>query len=174
MTKQLTGGGFYCGLLLAVSVQAEPVRIDLQLPAIDVAQYKRPFVAVWVEQAGQKQAVRDLQVWYDDKKWLKDLRRWWRKSGRYQSASDNNAIDGITAATQAPGRYSLQWDGTDNAGNNLSRPVTIYLESVREHGDRSLLKQEIRLGQGSQQYSIEAGAELGPAQIMVGESYAAN
>jgi hypothetical protein len=157
------------GCLSINTAHAEPVTVELQLPVIGSGQYKRPFIAVWVEQEGERKALQTLALWYDDKKWLKDIRRWWRKAGRYEMAKESVSFDGVTAATRAPGTYTIKWDGRDNNGDLLSGKHFIYMESVREHGNRTLLKQEVSLGDGPHQYEIAAGTELGPVQIKVGE-----
>ena len=147
-------------------LHADQVSISFELPQISVAKYQRPFVAVWVEQKGQRKALDTVGVWYDDKKWLKDIRRWWRKAGRY-----DQELDGVTGATKPPGSYELIWDGKDKQGNEVSGEVTLYLEAVREHGNRTLLKQKINLGSGAKQsYELTAGDEIGPVRILVGDS----
>jgi len=153
------------GLLNIPAVHAEEHKIQLEIPKLVTAKYQRPFVAVWVEQKGQRQAVKTISVWFDDKKWLKDIRRWWRKAGRY-----GQAVDGVTGASRAPGTHAVHWDGTDNQGKTLpAGEYTIYLEAVREHGDRTLLKQKVTLGAGVKTYQLDAGAELGPVSISIGE-----
>lgn len=147
-------------------LHADQVSISFELPQIAVAKYQRPFVAVWVEEKGQRKALDTVGVWYDDKKWLKDIRRWWRKAGRY-----DQELDGVTGATKPPGSYELIWDGKDKQGNEVSGEVTLYLEAVREHGNRTLLKQKINLGSGAKQsYELTAGDEIGPVRILVGDS----
>ena len=73
-------------LSLSFSVTAAEISIDVEVPQLDVAEYHRPYVALWIEQNNKH--VADLNVWYDLKmkdnegeKWLKDMRQWWRKSG---------------------------------------------------------------------------------------------
>jgi hypothetical protein len=154
-------------LVIAPLSQAETVTIEFQLPQLNTSQYQRPFVAVWVEQKGQRQAVKTISVWFDDKKWLKDIRRWWRKAGRY-----DQAVDGVTGATKPPSSYNLTWDGSNIQGQPLpAGEYTLYLEAVREHGNRTLLKQKIMLGTDElQTYTLEAGDELGVVSIQVGKS----
>lgn len=167
-------------MLAALTTHAETVTLEFDLPHINTADYERPFVAVWAEQPGQRQAVKDIALWYNNKKWLKDIRRWWRKSGRYsnqkpnisQQPGSNQAIDAISGATRSAGHYQVVWDGRDAHGKPLTGPVTLYFEAVREHGDRSLLKQTIQLGNGNQDYILKAGSELGPVTIIVGEHHA--
>lgn len=139
----------------------EALSITLSLPEIQTGQYQRPYTAVWVEDASGK-AVKTLAVWHGDKKWLKDLRRWWRKTGRYQDGD----IDGATGATKGPGQYSLSWDGTDSTGNPVAEgEYQLVLEASREHGSRSLLKQKFTLPDSNKTYRIKAGKELGPVSI---------
>lgn len=154
---------FVSAALLSPIASAETVHIDMQLPALKSAQYKRPYVAVWLEQKGQRKAVHTVAVWHEDKKWLKDIRRWWRKAGRY-----GDVPDAVTGATRAPGQYQLTWDGKDTTGTELVGEYQLMLEASREHGDRTLLKQAILLGSGSQNYQIDAGTELGPVTIRIG------
>ena len=77
---------------------------------VNVAEYHKPYVAVWVEPAGGG-AARTLAVWYDVKKggaepgtkWLADLRTWWRKGGR----SLKLPADGVSSITRAPGAHRI-------------------------------------------------------------------
>src|SRR3546814_16785820 len=76
-----------CGLASTPALAAD-LDLKLQIPQIDVVEYHRPYVAVWLERADQSVAA-NLAVWYDLKKrdhegekYLTDLRQWWRSSGR--------------------------------------------------------------------------------------------
>lgn len=164
MSKRYLLPVVFAGSLLAGPVQAQTVDISLQLPVIKSSQYKRPYVAVWVERKGERRALTTLAVWHEDEKWLKDIRRWWRKAGRYSAD-----VDGVTGATRAPGTYKLSWNGKNSNGEALSGEFLICLEAVREHGNRTLIKQIVRLGDGAQTYTIAAGDELGPVTVKVGE-----
>ncbi|MGB0734015.1 MAG: DUF2271 domain-containing protein [Pontibacterium sp.] len=156
------------GLALLLSFSsfslADTVDIDVTLPEISTSQYKRPFLAVWVEAKGQREAQKTITVLFDDKKWLKDIRRWWRKGGRY-----NHDVDGVTGATKPPGVYRFTWDGRNQQGDKVpAGEYTLYVEAVREHGDRTLLKQRIVLGADTAQtYEVKAGDEVGPVTIKV-------
>lgn len=163
MKKHLLASWLLTGLM-AQPLMAQTVDIEFQLPTISSGQYKRPYAAVWVEKAGERQAVETLAIWYEDKKWLKDVRRWWRKAGRYDAATD-----AVTGATKPPGAYKLKWSAKDAEGNALSGEYLLCFEAVREHGNRTLLKQKIELGKGTQRYQLKAGDEIGPVTIVVGE-----
>jgi hypothetical protein len=97
-------------LLLAplASVIAKPIpenaqlEVGFQLPVIETTMYARPYVAVWIEDADRK-PVRTVQLWVGKDEWLKDLRSWWRKVGRY----DRELIDAVTSATRPAGEYKF-------------------------------------------------------------------
>lgn len=152
-------------LLLAtgpVANAAEPLDVSFELPLIDNGDARRPFVAVWVESKGK--ALRSLALWMDDDEWEVDLRRWWRKSGRY----GHENVDATTSATRSAGRYSLSWDGRDGAGQPVAAgKYQLVLEAVREDGNRTLLKQPFTLGDSAQRFTLPAGLELGPVEIKV-------
>lgn len=146
-----------------ISSGIKSVEMQFTLPVIESGQYQRPYVAVWVEDSKGK-AVKTLSVWHEDKKWLKDLRRWWRKTGRYQKED----LDAVTGATKAPGSFTLSWDGKDYQGNPVkSGQYQLCFEASREHGDRTLLKQKFTLPDQGKEYQIKAGSELGPVEIKV-------
>ena len=63
---------------------ASQAKLDVALPQLDVAEYHKPYLAVWIEDSKRK--ATQVAVWYDvemredkGKEWLKDLRQWWRR-----------------------------------------------------------------------------------------------
>lgn len=126
----------------ASSSQASELNISIEIPQLNVAEYHNPYVAIWLENLDDK-SVTDLQVWYNAKmrdkegnKWLKDLRQWWRKSGR----SLDMPVDAITAATQGPGKYDLSFIADDEKLKNLTPgKYRLRIEAAREVGGRELL-----------------------------------
>ncbi|NMU52501.1 DUF2271 domain-containing protein, partial [Vibrio parahaemolyticus] len=92
------------------------VDFELELPKIDTSMYARPYVAVWVEN-DQRKPVKTIQLWVGKDGWLKDLRSWWRKAGRY----DRELVDAVTSATRPAGQYRFVWDGTNDAGERLEQ-----------------------------------------------------
>ncbi|MCV6636150.1 DUF2271 domain-containing protein [Candidatus Albibeggiatoa sp. nov. NOAA] len=149
-----------CGLASLHMVHADTLTVELELPVIRTPQYEAPFVAVWLEQKGQRRALQTLSVWYNDKKWLKDLRRWWRKAGRYGEEN----FDAVSSASRVAGRYKERWELTDIAAGDY----ILYLEAAREHGDRTVLKQPIRFGAAqAQQFELVGGKEIGAVSIQI-------
>ena len=130
------------GLATAPAVAAE-LSVTVEIPQLSVAEYHRPYVAVWVEKPDQ-QVAANLAVWYDvglrnkeGEKWLKDMRQWWRRSGRELTMP----IDGVTGATRAPGRHTLRFDAARGplAGLAPGR-YNLVVEAAREVGGREVLR----------------------------------
>lgn len=129
---------------IASPAMADTMTIDITIPRMKVAEYHKPYVAVWLEGADGK--ARTLSVWYDKdqragegRKWLSDMRTWWRKAGR--SAS----IDGVSGATRAPGPQKL----TVPAAALRGLPAGEYqlrIEAAREVGGREVVTLPVKLG----------------------------
>jgi len=67
----------------AVAAPAAAGTVTVTIPRLNVAEYHRPYVAVWLDPVGGG-APRTLALWYDVKKagnepgtkWLSELRAW--------------------------------------------------------------------------------------------------
>lgn len=126
----------------ATSASAE-LKLELEIPRLDVAEYHRPYIAVWVENQDQSTAAQ-LAVWYqtdpkkeDGTQWLKDLRQWWRRGGRELQMP----VDGLTGATRPAGAHVLSFKSTDKQLANLAPgKYNVVVEATREVGGRELLR----------------------------------
>ncbi len=137
----------------------ESAKLDVQfeLPKIDTTMYARPYVAVWVEDSSRK-SVKTIELWVGKDEWLKDLRSWWRKVGRY----DRELVDAVTSATRPAGQYRFVWDGKSDSGEKLEQgEYTIHIEVVREHGGRNYLRQKVILGSENVSYQLKPTEETG-------------
>ena len=132
------------GLLATSPAYATTLDINIEVPKLNVAEYHRPYVAVWLEGADQKVAA-NLSVWYQQTgnseghgtKWLPDLRQWWRKSGRTLTVP----VDGVTGPTRPAGKQALSFNDKQPALKALAPGnYTLVVEAVREVGGRELLK----------------------------------
>lgn len=133
------------------------IDIEFELPNIETSMYARPYVAVWIEDQ-QRQSVKTLQLWVGKDEWLKDLRSWWRKVGRY----DRELVDAVTSATRPAGQYRFVWDGTNDDGQRLPQgDYTLLVEVVREHGGRNYLRQKMRLAESEMRYQMKPTEETG-------------
>lgn len=129
--------------LFAAPALAAEMNLSVEIPRLDVAEYHRPYVAIWLEGSGQ-QHVADLAVWYDLKladaegeKWLKDLRQWWRRSGRNLQMP----VDGVSGATRAVGTHALRLNDQQGPLKTLAAgDYQVVVEAAREVGGRELLR----------------------------------
>ena len=128
--------------LFSLQANAAELRVGLEIPSMSVAEYHNPYVAIWLENTDSRD-VTNLEVWYDasmsnnkGNKWLKDMRQWWRKSGRELDMP----VDGITAATKGPGKYDINVEIADEPLSNLpAGSYQLRVEAAREVGGRELL-----------------------------------
>ncbi|MFT7722292.1 MAG: DUF2271 domain-containing protein [Roseateles sp.] len=128
---------------VALPGHAAELALKLEIPRLAVAEYHRPYVAIWVEKADQSVAA-NLAVWYDVKmknnegsKWLKDMRAWWRKSGRDLALP----ADGLSSATRAPGEHSVSFSGAKGPLATLpAGDYQLVIEAAREVGGREVVK----------------------------------
>ncbi len=122
---------------------ATEVRLSVEIPRLTVAEYHRPYVAVWLERADNS-FVGNLSVWYDlnlkdgeGTKWLKDMRQWWRRSGRDLTMP----VDGLSSATRPPGEHQIRVALDKAPFAKLSDGnYQVVIEAAREVGGRELLR----------------------------------
>ncbi len=122
---------------------------------------RRPYVAVWVEDANHK-PVRRLALWYRKPRWLPDLRS-------FSEAQRESPIDlmSITSATRSAGNYSLVWDGKNDQGQFVEQGnYTIYIEAAREHGTYQLMKQSMKFDGKAKTQAIAGNEELSAASLV--------
>ena len=153
--------------LLATPAYAAELNLSVEVPRLNVAEYHRPYVAIWLEGADQKVAA-NLSVWYQMKdtaeghgtKWLPDMRQWWRKSGRTLKVP----VDGVTGPTRPAGKHALKFTDAQPALARLAPGnYTLVVEAAREVGGRELVKIPFTwpaksLQNGKAQGSSELGA----------------
>lgn len=123
----------------------------------------RPYIAVWLENE-KAEPVRTLALWFNNYRWLPDLRRWYTK--HYEKAQQYDFMQMVTSATRSAGKYTLAWDGADDSGKAVKPGTyTIYIEASREHGTYQLLKKEIDLNKKNQRIELEGGVEISSAVL---------
>ena len=129
--------------LLGAPALATDLAVKLTLPQLNVAEYHKPYVALWLERPDQS-FVGNFAVLYDLKKkdhggekWLKDMRTWWRKSGRELDMP----VDGVSGATRAAGEHVLNFAGNKSPLLNLAPgEYHMVVEAAREAGGREVLR----------------------------------
>ncbi len=153
------------GTLAGTSASAADLNIKVQVPRIDVAEYHRPYVAIWIENPDQSLNAH-LAVWYqtdpkkeDGTQWLKDLRQWWRRGGRELTVP----VDGVTGATRPVGEHSIVVKGNSAPLAKLAPgKYALVVEAVREVGGREVVKIPFEWPAARKQHATAAGkTELG-------------
>ena len=157
--------------LMAGSALAADLELSLEIPRLTVAEYHRPYVAVWIENQ-DKTAVKTLAVWYDVKlknqegqKWLKDMRQWWRRAGRDMSLP----ADGVSAATRAPGKHQVVFKGgAAPLGNLPAGQYNLVVEAAREVGGVEVVRAPFQWPPKARATSSAQGStELGAMSVTV-------
>ena len=139
MAVAALGAGLFPG-----AAQAQTLELTINVPRLKVAEYHKPYVAVWIEKQGA--TPRTIAVWYDQAKangegtkWLRDVRQWWRASGR----SMKFPAAGVSSATKAPGTHKVSFTPKLTPGN-----YTLVVEAAREVGGRELVRLPFALPKG--------------------------
>jgi hypothetical protein len=132
-------------LLLALvagcgTAAAADLSLSVEIPQLPVAEYHRPYVAIWIEGPDQNIAA-NLAVWYqvrgDHTKWLPYLRQWWRRGGRDLKVP----VDGLTGATRPVGQQLLKFDAAQAPLASLKPgQYAVVVEAVREVGGREAVR----------------------------------
>ena len=124
----------------AGAASAADLTVNVEIPNLPVAEYHRPYVAIWVEDGTQAIAA-NLALWYqlrgDHTKWLPDLRQWWRRGGRDVKVP----VDGLTGATRPAGQHILKFDAAAEPLSKLKPgKYELVVEAVREVGGREAVR----------------------------------
>jgi hypothetical protein len=126
---------------LPSAANAADLTVSVEIPRLSVAEYHRPYVALWIE-GPDETAVKTLAVWYDTKlakkegnTWLKDMRTWWRKAGRGMTLP----ADGLSGPTKAPGKQQVVFTGQQLAGLAPGQ-YSLAVEAAREVGGREVVR----------------------------------
>lgn len=130
------------GTLLSTTAMAAELQVDIEIPSLDVAEYHKPYLAIWIEDGSNKTAA-NLAVLYDTKlknkegeDWLKDMRQWWRKSGR----SLTMPVDGVSGATKGPGTHQFSFVAGQSVLPELAAgEYKLRVEAAREVGGREII-----------------------------------
>jgi len=155
--------------LFPAAAGAQTIDVTLTLPKLTVAEYHKPYVAIWIEGTP---APKTLAIWYDvgkrnnaGTKWLRDVRTWWQRAGRSQTVP----ADGISGATRAPGVHKLSF--TAGRGGLAALPAgnyTIVVEAARETGGREAVRIPFTWnGSRAVTGSAKGSAELGTVSISI-------
>jgi len=165
MTRKL----YLLAVLLAAgagTAGAADLTVNVEIPNLPVAEYHRPYVAIWVEDANQAIAA-NLALWYqvrgDHTKWLPDLRQWWRRGGRDVKVP----VDGLTGATRPVGQHILKFDaGAAPLAQLKPGKYALVVEAVREVGGREAVRIPFEWpAKAAQRGAAQGTSELGAVAL---------
>lgn len=139
--------------------------INVELGRLDGMRAKRPYLAAWIVDQ-DKFPVRTVALWFEKPRWLNELRAWYKDDRLRSMAEGTDITRTVSSATRSPGKYSLKWDGKDNAGKLVKAgKYTVMIECAREHGSYQLLHQEIDFNGKPQQFNLPGGSEIASASL---------
>lgn len=155
----------------AAPAMAADLNVTVEIPRLTVAEYHKPYVAIWIENTADSSAAGTLAVWYDadnredrGAKWLKDMRQWWRKAGREMSFP----ADGVSGATRAPGPQKLVFAGSKGALKALKPgQYNLVVEAAREVGGHEAVRVPFTWGKAGKPASAKGATELGAVTVAV-------
>jgi hypothetical protein len=140
--KKATGGA-------AIAATSE-LLISYTYTADGGGRIHNPYVSVWIEDSTGK-SVRTILLEFQQgrkgKKWLNDLKRWFRADEARVAQGGAAIVDTKSSATRLPGTYSVMWDGKTDAGASVpAGQYHVCIESARERGPYELARESITLG----------------------------
>ncbi len=137
-------------------VQAETPKememtIDFEIDKPEAERYLRPYVVTWIADKDGN-LIRTLNLWIlkgnKGLKWLPRLKQWNRADAQLRVRGVTPDIPPISSATRNPGKYSLVWDGLDDAKKPVpAGEYTLILEACREHGTYQVFKHPFKTGE---------------------------
>jgi FAD:protein FMN transferase len=135
----------------------------------NMRRYRRPYVAVWVENKDGF-PVRTLSLWVQNTgkgpRWIPDLRGWYRSDKARRMMDESDLVVTVSRATRQPGKYSVNWDGTDDHGKPLeSGEYTIFIEAAREHGTYQSIRKQVTLSDKPFVEELKGNVEIKSASI---------
>jgi hypothetical protein len=143
--------------------------VDLEIAAQQGSRYHRPYVAVWVEDAGGR-PVRTLSVWVNTSgrgpRYIRELRRWFSMERSQEDAGGPDLVATVSSATRLPGQYTVTWNGRDDRGTVVDQgSYRLVIEAAREHGSYQLMQQDLTLGAKPVAADLGSNEEIGRARV---------
>tara|TARA_R110002012_G_scaffold56464_2_gene144701 strand:+ start:1961 stop:3445 length:1485 start_codon:yes stop_codon:yes gene_type:complete len=140
--------------------------IEFEIPDQDIADYERPYVAVWIADK-DRNLVRILMLAGQQARWMEENYYWHRRFGR----KAGSLVDAISGPTRRPGQYKLVWDGRTDDGHTVGPgEYILHLEAAREHGEHQHESVTFTLSADVFNHEIEPGNELGHVSVRFGST----
>ena len=146
------------------------VNFEINRPEAEGGRYRRPYVAVWVEDKDGN-SVRTLTLWVSmggagPFQWLPDLKRWYASDQERKRRGKKDLFFTISRPTRPPGKYKVIWDGRDDQGNVVpAGEYTIFVEAAREHGTYQSIRKQVTLSDQPFTEELKGNVEIRSASI---------
>jgi thiamine biosynthesis lipoprotein ApbE len=142
--------------------------ITLELAKPGGSRARRPYVAVWIEDANGF-PVRTIALWRQKPRWIPELRAWYHDDRTRDAVEHRDITASVSSATRPPGKYTLKWDGKDNSGKPVKPGTyTVNIEASREHGTYQIMRQEMDFNGTPKQITLNGGTEISGASLDYG------
>jgi hypothetical protein len=120
---------------------ANGARVSLGLQLKGPPRSQRPYMAAWVEDLNGQHVVT-LAQWGNNERFTNSLSTWWRVT-----ANVPNILQAVSRATRPFGKYTLEWNGRNQAGTVMPPgKYKIFVEVAIEHNGRSITSTVIECG----------------------------
>jgi len=146
------------------------VNFEINSPEGEGRRYRRPYVAVWVEDE-EGRPVRTLTLWVSmggagPFQWIPDLKRWYASDKVRKKVDKKDMVLTFSRPTRPPGKYSAIWNGKDDKGRPLPPgDYTISIDAAREHGTYQGMRKKVTIGEKPFSETLEGGTEVKSAGI---------
>jgi len=146
------------------------LEVQLEINGADGGRrYRRPYVAVWVED-DEGYPVKTLALWVQrtgkGPRWIPDLKRWYNTDRLRQINEETDLVKTMSEPTRKPGEYKLVWDGTDHAGKVVPPgEYTVAIEAAREHGTYQIIRKKLKLDREAVREPLPGNKEIKSASL---------
>ncbi len=147
--------------------EADGFRVAFTLKKSSRGRYRRPYVAVWLEDTDRfpvRTGLLWLQVEQPGPRWHRDLTRWYRGERTRKLVEKKSMIDTMATATRGPGEYTAAFAATNNNGKPLpDGTYTLCIEVAREHGTYQIIREtfDFKKDKSIETKSLKGNVELG-------------
>jgi thiamine biosynthesis lipoprotein len=147
----------------APAAKAPSLDMTYTVPKLDVEPYHAPYIVAWITDADRKM-VRTLLVLGNKPKWAPENFIWWRRYGRLTP----QVVSTVGRPTRPPGKYTIHWDGKDEAGKPVAAGrYILHIESSREKGGHTYQTLDLDFAARGTR-SLPAKDEMGAVDLRFG------
>ena len=145
------------------------MKFEIGRPDGDQRRYRRPYVAVWVEDKDGV-AVRTLSLWVQTQapgpRWHPDLKKWYQNDQVRRLVDDKDLVATVARPTRPPGQYEVIWDGKDDHGQPVETgEYTVHIEAAREHGTYQVIRKPLTIASTPFAEELKGNVEIKSAAV---------